>query len=63
MEKELGSPKVVRRACGGCLALSPFDQPLRIGVTAESEEEAVTKYWSALSAWQQTLNQAKQACV
>lgn len=48
-------PRIVQRRGGGWLAISGDDQPLKIGVTAESEQAAREKYSTAVSEWQRTL--------
>jgi len=40
-------PDLFRRACGGWLALSPKGATLKIGVAAETAEEATEKFRSA----------------
>jgi len=37
-------PLLIKRRCGGWLAITPKGWPLGIGVTAETEAEAVTKF-------------------
>ena len=44
-------PKVVHRECGGWIAYPPPDAGIRIGVTAESEDAARSKYMSAIAQW------------
>ncbi len=43
--------EVVHRRCGGWLAYSSRGQPLRIGVTARTEGEAVKRYQAAVAEW------------
>lgn len=45
------NPRLVRRNCGGWLALSNRDSSLRIGVTGESEAKARDAYGQAIKAW------------
>jgi hypothetical protein len=49
------SPRLVRRHCGGWLALAPRGASLRIGVWADSEDAARQKYGTELAAWRATL--------
>lgn len=44
-------PVTVRRACGGYLAYSPKDAPIKIGVVADTERAAVTKYHERYKVW------------
>ena len=49
-------PDLVRRACGGWLALSPKGASLKIGVQAETAEEATEKFRSAFDRSMQILS-------
>lgn len=49
-------PETIKRRCGGWLAVSPVGQPLRIGVTAETEEEAVEEFCRSFSRWMELLD-------
>lgn len=44
-------PRVVHRACGGWLAFSAPNSPLKIGVTAETEDAVRADYEEALAGW------------
>lgn len=44
-------PKIVRRQCGGWLAVSPPSTTLRIGVTADTEEEVRAQFRRARDRW------------
>jgi hypothetical protein len=55
MEISTGNPRLVRRNCGGWLALPPRESSLRIGVWADTEEEARLKYRTAVDEWRATL--------
>lgn len=48
-------PRLVERRCGGWLALAPRGASLRIGVWADSEDQAREKYRTALAGWQESL--------
>jgi hypothetical protein len=43
--------EVVHRRCGGWLAYSSRGRSLRIGVTAQTECEAVERYQAAVAEW------------
>jgi hypothetical protein len=59
MEKNIKFPKLVRRECGGWLAVSPADEPVKIGVVAETEQDAIKKYEKKIVVWRETLGQAR----
>lgn len=44
-------PDLVRRTCGGWLALAPSSLNLTMGVTAPTEAEAVERFRFSLSRW------------
>lgn len=52
------SPVVIERRCGGWLAITPRGWPLGIGVTAQTKDEAETKFreelqrFSAIKEWE-----------
>lgn len=48
-------PTLIRRRCGGWLAVSPRDESLQFGVTASTEEEARSNYAQALLRWREIL--------
>jgi len=45
------SPRIVARKCGGWLAVSPPNSALRIGVTANTQDEAASKFTAAEAEW------------
>lgn len=49
MISECESPRTIARKCGGWLAVSPPSLSLKIGVEADTEEEAVAKFYAAVS--------------
>lgn len=53
--------RLVQRFCGGWLAFSTRTNPLHIGVTADTAEEAKAKYGAALDAWRGMLADADRA--
>jgi hypothetical protein len=55
MQIEAESPRIVRRHCGGWLALAPESASLKIGVSADSEDVARNKYRTAVEEWKATL--------
>lgn len=55
MQIELESPRIIRRHCGGWLALAPESASLKIGVSADSEDAARDKYRTAVGEWKATL--------
>jgi len=50
-------PRLIRRYCGGWLAVSPPDAPLHIGVVAETADRARTNYAHELGEWRRLLEQ------
>lgn len=42
MSETIDQPRIIQRKCGGWLAISARADPLQIGVTAPSEEQAIT---------------------
>lgn len=48
-------PEVSERACGGFLAVSPEEAPLRIGVEGDTAEDARAKFAFALARWTEIL--------
>ena len=48
-------PLIAVRQCGGWLAFSPVDSPVKIGVTAPDREGAVAGYSNALLDWLRNL--------
>jgi hypothetical protein len=53
--RDIPNPRITARACGGWLAVSPEDAPIRIGVTSHSEEGAKTKFEGAYKRWLEVL--------
>jgi hypothetical protein len=47
--------KVTERSCGGWLAVSGEDEPIKIGVSASTEEDAVSSLERALVQWREML--------
>jgi hypothetical protein len=54
---EIG-PDLVRRTCGGWLAVAPKEVGVTIGVTAPSPEQAREKYRLVLGRWIEILKEA-----
>ena len=48
-------PRLIRRNCGGWIALSPHENKLKIGILAETEKEAVARFAQSFSIWNQNL--------
>jgi len=44
-------PNLIRRTCGGWLAVSPSSADFSVGVTAPTEEEAQAKFRFTYSRW------------
>jgi hypothetical protein len=51
-----GEPRIIHRHCGGYLALSTSSQAPKIGVTANTEEEAKEKLNATLDRWYEILD-------
>ena len=49
-------PRISKSRCGGWIAVSEADAPLKIGVTADTEEEAPAAFVQAVSEWEMILN-------
>lgn len=45
------APVTVHRACGGWLAIAPPASACRFAVTADTEEQAVERFWAADEKW------------
>ena len=45
------SPNLIRRQCGGWLAVSPSTEGIKIGATGGTEAEAEERYRDALARW------------
>lgn len=52
------SPEVIRRHCGGFLAVSRRESGPQIAVTADSEDEALRKWFATMEIWRVNLEQA-----
>ena len=48
-------PKIVKRECGGWLAVAPPRAAFRMGVTAQSEDEAIEKFKISQARWAEIL--------
>ena len=55
MEADEYHPKLVKRECGGWLAVSPADSSIRIGVTAPTKSEAKDKFQHSMRKWAKIL--------
>ena len=53
-------PRIVRRVCGGWLAVSPPGASLKIGVTAATEAEAGEAFQIAVCRWRELVDSAKK---
>jgi hypothetical protein len=49
-------PEISKRRCGGWIAVSGREAPLKIGVTANTEEEARAPFNQAVIEWEEILN-------
>lgn len=49
-------PNVSSRSCGGWLAYSTDESPLKIGVTASDRDSALKAYSDALAQWKRNLD-------
>ena len=45
-------PRLIVRRCGGWLALSGKENPIKIGVCGETQTAALEKFRRSISAWQ-----------
>lgn len=54
------NPVTMKRVCGGWLAVSPDNEPIKIGVTGDTEQVAVEGYRIALSNWRDILASTSQ---
>jgi hypothetical protein len=61
-------PEISKRRCGGWIAVSGRDAPLKIGVTANTEDEARAAFNRAVIEWDEIINsgtledQAERRC-
>ncbi|NIJ39335.1 hypothetical protein FHR22_004082 [Sphingopyxis panaciterrae] len=46
-----GDPRLVARRCGGWLALSGHENPIKIGVCGKTETAALENFRKSISAW------------
>lgn len=49
-------PLLIKRACGGWLAVAPDGAEFRIGATAQTESEAREKFLATLDRWGEILS-------
>jgi hypothetical protein len=49
------SPRIIQRRCGGWLALSCQCEPIKIGVTAETENAACEQFHAAINEWRREM--------
>lgn len=62
MEKsDVGQPRIIRRRGRGYLAISAVGESLQIGVTADTEEEVVSKFMAVAAQWQALLAGGKES--
>lgn len=55
------SPRLIKRHCGGYLAVSNDTMSLKIGVMAETLPEARHKFRATLLEWEQLLRDGRRA--
>ncbi len=58
MENSSNDVRLLRRECGGWLAVAGPNESIKIGVTAETEEKATAEFNEAIAAWRETLQEA-----
>ncbi len=58
MNVDVGDPKprIRERRCGGWIAVSDINSPLKIGVTADTEDQVRMAFVQAVSEWREILN-------
>lgn len=56
---DLIEPRLLRREGGGWLAISEPGAKLRIGVVADTADEARARFGRELAAWQSLLNETR----
>jgi len=63
MTNPSSDPRLIARRCGGWIALSGTENPIKIGVVGETETAALEKFRRSISAWQAdiTANVTKSA--
>lgn len=52
---DVQSPRIIRRKGRGYLAISPIGDRVQIGVTADTEADAVSKFTAAAAQWRALL--------
>jgi len=52
-------PRLIERACGGWLALSGIGESLKIGVVAETADDARNRFAAAVEKWREALSTQK----
>jgi hypothetical protein len=52
-------PHLIRRTCGGWLAITPKGSALSVGVTAPTEREAKEKFCYVLARWLEIIRDTK----
>jgi hypothetical protein len=63
VEKLSENPVLVERACGGWLASGLVSGTLRIGVTGDSEGDALAQFRAAASDWERNLSLSRSDMV
>lgn len=48
-------PDLIRRTCGGWLAIAPSSAKIKVGVTAATESEAIEKFRFVYGRWVEIL--------
>ena len=56
VENYVDVPRLVERRCGGWLAISGAREAVKVGVTAETEADAVELFDSTIRAWRLALS-------
>ncbi len=56
-------PNLIRRTCGGWLAVSPGGAAFSVGVTATTEEEARDKFCFTYSHWLEIIRDTKNGVI
>lgn len=51
MANPSSEPRLIARRCGGWLALSGKENPIKIGVCGETQTAALEKFCRSISAW------------
>ena len=49
-------PDLIERQCGGWLAVSPSNLPIRIGATGQTKKDVIARYTLAMQKWIDTLS-------